>query len=565
MTQYKLAFSIILLSLTCLSAYPTFAAPASAATSQTQTPKVPADAAPKVRKSPEAYFADGVACLKKPDNACAQVALANIPSQSAYAKLLAGTIAVANQDFDSAFLQLLPLQADKTLNNEAVASLHASLALAYDNQDDALHALEHRVVSEQALSSPEAIDANQNLIWQSLTGKSRADLIEMRGNSLDTTIQGWIDLALASSGSDKQAYTSWHTAYPDHPATGIAKKLEDQIRAETASNNTKSTALELTGQIALILPFSSEAFYPAADAIERGFVAAQQVTQGKSEIKIYATQGDKNEIYSIYLQALSEGAHYIVGPLTRDETSELIKTKLPVTTLTLNYPEHAEKQENLYSYGLSADAEAAQIVKVARSLGMQTAAVVMSDDALSSRVAKAFSEAWIADGGQIRLNSSVADKSGLTLIKSQIVATPTDMIFIAANAEAARAIRPALGIATPIFGISHIYNGIWQNTEDAPLNAVRFVDIPWLLDSTNSQFASYQLASTDLPPGEMQRWFALGVDAYQILSGIVQHPGTPLTINGLSGKLQLSATGEITRELAIGRFSKDGVILEKAP
>lgn len=502
--------------------------------------------------------------------ACAQLALVGIPSQSAYSKLLNGNIAAANQDFDSVFLLLLPLQVDKTLNNEASASLHASLALAYDNQGDPLHALEHRVLAESFLQTPDEVKANQSRIWQSLAATEKADLIEMRGNSLDTTIQGWIDLALAANTQDKQAYKNWRISYPDHPANAIAQQLDEQHKSATAAATTVTSSQDISGQIALILPFSAEAFYPAADAIERGFMAAQQAEGGKAEVKIYASQGDKNEIYSIYLQALNEGAHYVVGPLTRDETTALTINKLAVPTLTLNYPENTgapttKPTENLSSYGLSADIEAAQIVKVARDLGMQTATIVMSDDALSNRIAKSFSEAWIADGGQIKLNSSIADKNGLVALKSQIASNPSDMIFIATNAETARTIRPYLDIATPCFAISHIYSGIWQNAEDAPLAAIRFVDMPWLLDSTNPAFASYQLASTDLPPGEMQRWFALGVDAYKILSATIKQPHTSLTLNGLTGKIRISANGDITRELALGRFSKDGVVLERAP
>jgi len=562
MTQYKLAFSIILLSLTCMVNGLSFAEP----TSQTaaSAPSKTASPTAKIKKSPEAYFSDGLACLKRGDIACAQVALANTPSQSAYAKLLTGNIAAANQDFDSVFLLLLPLQADKTLTKEAGASLHASLALAYDNQGNTLRALEQRVAVESLLETPEAIQVNQSAIWQSLSAASREDLIEMRGNSLDTTIQGWVDLALTASNPSKQAYAAWHSAYPDHPATSIAQQLGEQYKA-AAQAPTASGTKNITGQIALILPFSAEAYYPAADAIERGFMTAQQIDKGTAEVKIYPTQGDKNEIYSIYLQALNEGAHYVVGPLTRDEVGTLLGNRLAVPTLTLNYPETAAPLDNLYSYGLSADTEAAQIVKIARDLGMQSAAIVMSDDALSNRIAKSFSDAWIADGGQVKLNSSVADNNGLTALKSQIAAHPTDMIFIAANAEAARVIRPYLDIATPCFGISHIYSGIWQNSDDAPLTAVRFVDMPWLLDSTNPDFASYQLAATDLPPGEMQRWFALGADAYKLLSKIAEQPHTPFTLNGLTGKIQVSASGQISRELALGRFSKEGVVLEKKP
>lgn len=571
MTHSKSAFALILLSLQlalplALSA-PVMADTATEAAASSDSVNSPV----RIRKSPEAAYSEGLACLNKGDSNCAQLVLATIPSQSPYAKVLAGNLAVAGKDFDSAFRLLLPLQADKTLSNEAGASLHASLALAYDDQQDAMRALEQRVTAESYLQTPEAIRNNQALIWKSLSSLPRADLVEMRGNSADTISQGWIDLALAAAKSDKEALTSWRSAYPDHPAVFIAQDISDH----QASSKPVTSPNDVNGQIALILPFSSETYYPAADAIERGFMAAQFAEKGAGEVKIYATRGDKNEIVSLYMQALNEGAHYVVGPLTRDEVTTLAADKIQVPTLTLNYadtvnidtgtPLAKNPSANFYSYGLSIDTETAQLVKLARDLGMQTASVVISPDPLASRIARSFSDAWIADGGQIRLNLGIAEGQDLNGIKTEISGHPADMIFLAASAESARGIRPYLDTATPTFAISHVYSGSWESTDDQPLNAIRFVDMPWVLQTSNPAYASYRLAAADLPPGEMQRWFALGADAYKLLVTLTSKRRLPTTVDGLSGKIRISATGEITRELSVARFGKSGVQVEKSP
>ena len=78
--------------------------------------------------APETRFHEGMTCLQAKDIDCATLALNRIPSQDTYAKLLAGNIAAARQDFDTVFRLLLPLQVNTELNNEAAASLHASLA-----------------------------------------------------------------------------------------------------------------------------------------------------------------------------------------------------------------------------------------------------------------------------------------------------------------------------------------------------------------------------------------------------------------------------------------------------
>jgi hypothetical protein len=520
----------------------------------------------QIKKSPEISFLDGMGCLKQSDTACAQLALVGIPSQSPYAKLLAGNIAVATGDFDQAFRLLLPLQAEGGLLPQASASLHASLALAYDNQVDTLRALEQRTLAERYLSDSGDVQSNQQRIWQSLTSLSKEQLIEMRGESLDTTIQGWIDLALMAPNKqnlNKQSVDDWRKAYPDHPAS-VA--LTDQLMAQASNDNksiTKPKGLE--GPIALLLPFQAEAFYPTADAIWRGFVAAQAGANNNAEIKIYATQSNKNAVAAIYQQAIMEGARYVIGPLTRDEATVLATDQIPVPTLALNQPDIAGTVNNFYMFGLSIDAEAAQIAKIARDYGMQTATIIVSKNPLAAHMNKAFGNAWINEGGQIIAQVNVDENTALKDVKTQLSAQPADMILIAGNAEEARAIRPYLDAATPTFGFSHIYVGINHEPQDAALLAVRFIDLPWLLNSSDAAFAAYQTAAADLPQGEMQRWFALGVDAYQVLLALTQQSRQSVTIRGLTGKIRIDEKGEITRELALGRFGADGVVLEKAP
>lgn len=525
----------------------------------------------QIKKTPETAFQQGQDCLKQSDIACAKLALNNIPSQSVYAKLLAGNIAIAEDDSDSAFRLLLPLQAQPDLPPSASASLHASLALAYEQQSDPLRALEQRTLLDLDLSSPAdnaAILANQQQILTLLAGLPRSQLVDMRGESLNTTMQGWIDLALAlrTPGGNQSAINSWRMAYPDLVVADSLLKELDQPQPQNSGTATDvQPASELQGQIALILPFAVEDFYPAADAIERGFMAAQAQAKGDDAVKIYATYGNQGEIATIYQQALADGAKYVVGPLTRNEVSALAAMPTAVPTLALNEPETANANPQLHSFGLSVETEAGQIADLARSYGMQTAIIVASDNPLGSHMANAFSEAWIKQGGQIKLQAVITRMSDLEDVKRQISEQPADMIFIAADAAEARAIRPYLDIATPTFGLSHLYSGLPHDPLDKPLLAVRFVDMPWLLHPDDANFAAYKAAAADLPPGKMQRWFALGVDAYQLLRELVRHPGQPFSLDGLTGKIYVSADGSITRELATGSFGSNGIVLESSP
>ncbi|ADQ85415.1 penicillin-binding protein activator [Methylovorus sp. MP688] len=519
-----------------------------------------------LKKTPETQFSLGMGCLKKQDIPCAQLALASIPAMSPYAKVLSGNIAASQQDYDQALLILLPLQADKSISAEASASLHTSLALAYENQDDPLRALEQYVQAQSGLAGDALLTAQKQL-WQFLSRTNKVDLIAMRGNITDTTLQGWIDLALAGQdGLSQDDVNQWRNAYPDHVAMDELLAALIVSSATSSAANTAAPAANtkaLSGQIALILPFSSEAYYPASDAIERGFVAAQTIANSNAEVKIYATTGGRDDFAAVYQQAVSEGANYIVGPLTRDEVTALSELPVSLPTVALNQSDLATSNRNIHFYGLAVDSEAQQVVRIARDLGMQTATIVGTESSLSNRMIKTFGDAWIADGGQVSQQFGVNEDTDMNALKSDIQAHPTDMIFLATTADNARQIRPALDAATPTFGLSHIYAGVLDNADDAPLLAVRFVDMPWLLSPDT--FAAYKPAAQDLPSGEMQRWFALGADAFSLLQAVVQHPGSPATIKGLSGTLRLNTDGSVSRELAVARFGRNGITVERLP
>ena len=515
----------------------------------------------KNKKSIEDYFTESYICLKNNDRTCAQIAAATIPSQSAYSKLLNGIFASLDGDFDTTFRELIPLQTNKSLNPLAGISLHTSLALAYENQSDSLRALEQRVLLDSLLLqlkpiNQEDVSANQQQIWEVISVLSKANLAEMRGNSADNIIQGWIDLALAAKYQDngesnEHAIENWRKAYAEHPAKeGIAAQL-----FPVSAGKSETRKAKLKGAVALLLPFSNPDFYPISDAIERGFSAAKKIANDNADVKIYASQATEESARKLYQQAFNDGVSYVLGPLTPIETNAIKNTEGKVTTLILNKTQTKPSSSKVFAYGLSPSDEIQQTIKVARNLGMQKATVISSNTELNKQITKDFKDYWLASGGQINiLESDEVD------IKSQI--NESDMIFMAANAEQARLTRAAIPSSIPTFGLSEIYSDEPINADNLPLRGVRFVDLPWIVDRENTKFAAYKAASADLPPGEMQRWFALGADAYQILIALDRLTSTGATIDGLSGKIDINAAGETSRSLANASFGAEGIVLE---
>lgn len=547
MTQRSIAFLILF----CMLVPGTFAAE-SAPVAPTKTVS-----APKVQKSPEERYLAGHDCLKKQDTACAQVALAGISPTLPYAKLLQAEIAAAQQDFDSVLRLLIPLQAETGLLPAALASLHATLAQSYENQGNILPAAEQRSLADRYLHGPDAA-ANQKQLLANLTLQSRESLLEMRGESADTSVQGWIDLALAVAYSEQRdsAIAQWRKAYPDHNAD------ETAISASIAPSPAGDPGQPFSGKVALLLPVETPAFAFAADAVRKGFIAAQKAAGSPSEITVYPTHGSKDDIPAIYRQAVAEGAQFVVGPLTRSEVTGLMEAGLVnVPTLAFNMlDDQAAAPKKLIQFGLPVEEEALQIARMGRRQGMQTAVVAAADSPLGKRMAQAFASEWTEQGGVVAMQVEFGEQSNLTDFKSRIAAEPADMIFLAATPAQARRVRPYLDQATPTFALSHIYDGEPRNPENVVLNAVRFIDMPWLLDTGNPDFAPYRGAAAELPP-HAQRWFAVGVDAWNILSALPGDGGKKFQLRGLSGDITLE-DNRIQRTLPMAQFRSDGVALE---
>lgn len=546
MTQYSLAF----LALCCLLISGTASA----------------DPQSSSRQNIETSFANGLICLKQHDVTCAQIELAAMAPASPYTKILEAGIAANQQAFDTVLRLLIPLQANTALSPQANASLHATLAQAYKSRGNALHALIQRSLAGRYLSLPEEIDANLQASWQGLNKMPRGALLEMRGESPNSTVQGWIDLALALNHTEPSApaIEQWRSAYGAHPAG----KLLPQIVATAPADAPLPVAIPKQNKttIALLLPLEIPAFSNASYAVKAGLLAAIEAAQAPVEIKIYPTQGDRSSTTLLYQRAIEDGAQYVIGPLTRGEVSALESTDMiRVPTVALNTLESLTiPTGKLALFGLPVEEEARQLALLARRIGMQSASMVVADTPLAQRMAETFASEWEAQDGKIVQQIAFSATSTLSELRTKMFENPSDMIFLAANADQARLVRPFLDPATPTFGLSHLYDGDPSNPLNKALTAVHFVDMPWLINPEHPDYAPYAEAAAALPPGEAQRWFAVGVDSWRILTALTDSNSTSQQWQGLTGNILLQ-NGRISRTLPLVQFRNGGVFMEQLP
>lgn len=333
--------------------------------------------------------------------------------------------------------------------------------------------------------------------------------------------------------------------------------------AYATSEETPAAAEKPAPHIALLLPLKSATFRHAAEIVQQGFMAAANTQPLPLPIKVYESEDESKDVTTLYPQALANGALAVAGPLTRDGVAALAADPgIAVPTLALNIS-GARGTDNLYFFGLSAEAEARQAAQLAALADLRKAIIVSSGASLSKRLSQAFAEEWATLGGSIAAEILY---SGDPAVLANLPEEPGNMVFLAADATTARQIHPYLNKALPVYATSQLFNGDADTLTNYDLNNTRFVDMPWLLQPDHPAVMIYARASQPLEAG-MERLYALGIDAFRLLQIMLDNGyRTALPLDGVTGLIRLNGNHQFQRE-AIPAQLKQGrsQLLETKP
>jgi outer membrane PBP1 activator LpoA protein len=356
-----------------------------------------------------------------------------------------------------------------------------------------------------------------------------------------------------------------------------------------ASNNSSvvrgaalPTSVPIAHQVALLVPLQGP-LAASGQAIRNGFLAAyyqaQQEEKNAPTISVMDTSG--GNIVSLYEQAVSNGANFIVGPLTKSDVQDLANHgNLPVPTLALNTLDNPRAVANLFQFGLSPRDEAQQAAAKAWADGHRRAIIIAAAAPWAQNIAGTFSQQWQSLSGQVvangtfsssqDINSTVRQALGITSSEARNkdlqnelrtrVNSLADMVFIVALPQQARQIPPYLKFyyadALAIYATSAVYSGTPSPNQDQDLNGVQFCDMPWVLSSTTQLQNSLGLVRNrvmTLWPAAFARnpkLYALGVDAYEVMNQMNQLLAAPQAgIAGATGTLYLTPNQQIQRLL----------------
>lgn len=415
-------------------------------------------------------------------------------------------------------------------------------------------------------NEPQFWQNNPTVIWDKIQRAPAAKLQSALTQTNNPTTAGWLKLALISkkysihSQELTQQLLSWRKEYPNHPASTL---FPDDTALTALQNSPQPT------NIVLLLPLQGP-LGAQGNTVRDGFLNAYYEAGKKSQQTVSFIDTSKTaNMSALYQQAIAQGADTIVGPLTKEQVSTLLKqSSFPALTLALNYTDvgFVSLPTNFYEYGLSVSDEAQQMAEKAMQMGGTRALLIAPQNEWGERITKPLIARYQSLGGNMvdslyytpgtNLSESIAtllhidtkadtektrggtDKKTLEQQRRQ----DFNVVFVVAQPQIARQIVPSLKYYyvnnIPIIASSAIYTGSPDPQKDSDLNGVYFCDIPWVL---KSHHASTQSDS---------RLYAVGIDSYTVSNNIPRLQQIPnFPIYGATGALTLTSKHQIYRRL----------------
>ena len=288
--------------------------------------------------------------------------------------------------------------------------------------------------------------------------------------------------------------------------------------------------------MALILPAKTSAFARAGEIARLGFMAARHAGGDQVQVRVIESDGSARGARDAYDKAVAANVGVVIGPLTRAEVGGLMTHALPVPTLVLNTPEgEGRLPRNLFALSLNIEAEARAAAAAAYLPDAAVAVIVTTATPLARRAVAGFADAWTGLGGTLK--DTIEFAGSLSRVRQGVDRARADVVFLAADAERARLLRPYLGRNTVVIGTSQVYGGARRGAgqKSHDMNGIRFFDMPWLHQPDHA--AAMVFARSEAPlSADLDRLYALGIDAFRVAVELAK-ARTDFDIDGVTGSL----------------------------
>jgi uncharacterized protein len=423
------------------------------------------------------------------------------------------------------------------------------------------------VERERSLTDPEALKANREELLNRVRTAAERGAPMKAPPKTDPIVVGWLDLGPVAVEVERNpalaaaALDNWRRQYPQHPANAsVLSVAQTQI----------TVATEYPNQIALLLPLSGRS-EPFGVAVRDGFIAAylQQNAATRPHLKIYDVAAQS--VGTAYNSAISDGAGFVVGPLTKEDVAAvapLSSGRTPV--LALNFlGDTVSAPKNFYQFALLPEDEARMVARRVVADGRLAGVTIVPGGELGTRVNAAFTDELKTLGGTVldsqRYEPSQPDFSDIIKQVLQVKGvkgepsthrTDATFVFIVGTPGAARLIMPQLKFHyagdVPVYATSDSFEP--DPTANSDIDGMLFPGTPWMIssDPVTAQIRDGVRAAwpARTARSDRSRLYAFGFDAYRLVPGLRSDtPGSTSEIAGVTGKLHLDQQNKIRRDL----------------
>jgi hypothetical protein len=443
---------------------------------------------------------------------------------------------------------------------------------------DGVRALERR---GSLLGSAEAREANNALLVESLTRSGTVNLVPPQASESE---RAWFELAQIRASSPDDPATArraaeWRMRNPGHAG---AAQLPAFAGAGADSAAPVALPVGQPAAVALLLPLSGKQ-QAAGIAVRDGFLAGYLDRPDVApRVLVYDTAS--LGAASAYQKAIGDGAQVVVGPLMRDDVAIVAAGPMPIPTLALNSFASGTPPPFLFQFTLDPEQEARATARRIATDGHVRGIALFPRSSWGERVHAAFTGELQSLGleltgvqfydpgardfsGPLRAalgrygGAGDRGKDGQPVARSSSAesAVGPQFAFVAASAQAARALRPQLRFQMtydlPVYATSDAWDPSTRAASD--LEGLIFPEMPWILYGGQGATTLWNVLQREWASegrGRL-RLYAFGYDAVGLMAEL-RAGRTTGTVDGLTGRLSFGPEGRVQRELDWARIEE---------
>jgi outer membrane PBP1 activator LpoA protein len=182
----------------------------------------------------------------------------------------------------------------------------------------------------------------------------------------------------------------------------------------------------------------------------------------------------------------------------------------------------------------------------AREIPQGRALVLTGPVAWQQRLAAAFDGHWTQLGlssqrMDLQIASGFVSPDDLAGLKMRLEIDPPALLFAALDADELRQVRAAIGMDIPCYGTSSVNPGHASGPAVPELNGVRLLDLPWEVQGDHPAVMAYPRRPASKHAPDLDRLYALGIDAYRLARELALRRGAPFTLDGVTGRLAVDS------------------------